>query len=652
MAITGSGWPGGYLSMDMVLQGIGDNPGSQVDMVTIGALIGATDGVVGSGDEVILPTDFWGQDVNKTATTITLANGSTQQNFTTAAQAYTLNVSSNGVGKLDNIAPWVNAAVTYFTNNTTNISTVIADNSALGSPQRTFTLNGVGSGNSILDTVDFIQAGNPASVTITSPSFSTHTATGTQFSVTKSSNTNFVSVTVGNSDLTLTLLSTPNSNKKVYGIEWTSGPSYSLSALTTTVSATVSDVNDANSTLTENAACNVGAYNDLALTGIYGSNPPFNNGTVDKDGETNTFQISGEAGATYSISITDGFQTSYTIDGVSNATTGTVGDVISMTWPVNLGNTSRSMTINVTDTTSGNAATGITFTQSAQIIANFEVKETGTTIGTGNDTTSHTYDWNGGAKVFEVTCQPNGTNSAEVYAQLYNTDFKHGWGTSPSTPPTLSTAYGVTGEQVIFPQAQNGYKVYYWYQPQANNTSITDDIGPRNQFIQSRADQTKLHLFKMTQSAKPVQYSWYWNNTSNTFGESQNNPIGPNTSNNQAFRIYSTVNDTTQGFRISGSGTLEWNTNPGGASNTWSNPFPSYNTYWTPSNWSYNSQTGYYYTTFYARRTGTSYSCSYPQMGGFYLTSNIFSATGGLKFQATPTSSGAGPMGNTLWVCN
>ena len=218
MAITGSGWPGGYLSMDMVLQWIVDNPGSQVDMVTIGALIGATDGVVGSGDEVILPTDFWGQDVNKTATTITLANGSTQQNFTTAAQAYTLNVSSNGVGKLDNIAPWVNAAVTYFTNNTTNISTVIADNSALGSPQRTFTLNGVGSGNSILDTVDFIQAGNPATLTITSPSFSTHTATGTQFIVTKSSNTNFVSVTVGNSDLTLTLLSTPNSNKKVYGI--------------------------------------------------------------------------------------------------------------------------------------------------------------------------------------------------------------------------------------------------------------------------------------------------------------------------------------------------------------------------------------------------------------------------------------------------
>ena len=104
MAITGSTWPGGYLSMDMVLQGIGDNAGSQVDMVTIGGLIGASDGIVGSGDSVILPTDFWGQDVNKTATSITLANGSSQQNFTTAAQAYTLNVSSNGVGKLDGIA--------------------------------------------------------------------------------------------------------------------------------------------------------------------------------------------------------------------------------------------------------------------------------------------------------------------------------------------------------------------------------------------------------------------------------------------------------------------------------------------------------------------------------------------------------------------
>ena len=327
MAITGSTWPGGYLSMDMVLQGIGDNVGSQVDMITIGYLIGATDGVVGSADPVILPTDFWGQDINKTATTITLAGGSSQQNFTTAAQSYTLNVSSNGVGKLDNLSAWVNAAVTYFTNNTTNISMVIQDNSALGSPQRNFTLYGVGSNNAYLDNVDFIQAGNPATVTITSPSFANHTATGTQFTVTKSSNTNWVSVTVGDSALALTLISSPSTHVRAYGIEWASGPSYALSTLTTTVSATVSDVNDASSTLTENEACNVGAYNDLALTGT--------SGTVDKDGETQTFQISGEPGANYSITITDGYQTSYSIDGVANATTGTVGDTISMTWSVN-----------------------------------------------------------------------------------------------------------------------------------------------------------------------------------------------------------------------------------------------------------------------------------------------------------------------------
>ena len=642
MAITGSTWPGGYLSMDMVLQGIGDNAGSQVDMVTIGGLIGASDGIVGSGDSVILPTDFWGQDVNKTATSITLANGSSQQNFTTAAQAYTLNVSSNGVGKLDGIAAWVNAAVTYFTNSTTNISMVVSDNSALGSPQRNFILYGVGSNNAYLDNVDFIQAGNPASVTITSPSFANHTATGTQFTVTKSSNTNWVSVVVGDSSLALTLISSPSTHVRAYGIEWASGPSYALTTLTTTVSATVSDVNDANSTLTEDEACNVGAYNDLALTGT--------SGTVDKDGETQTFQISGEPGANYSITITGGYQTSYSIDGVANATTGTVGDTISMTWPVNLGNSSRSMTISVTDTTSGNAATGKTFTQAAQILANFEVKDGATTIGTGNDTTAHTYDWNGGAKVFEVTCQPNGTNSAEVYATLYNNDFKHGFGTSNSTPPTLSSVYGVTGEQSIVAQPQNGYKVYYWYQPQANNTSITTDIGPRNQFIQSRADTTKLHQFQMTQSKKPVQYSWHWNNTNNTWGESTSNPIGPNTSNQQSFKIYSTVNTTTQSFRMSGSTTLEWNNNPG-ATTGWSSSYPSYNTYWTPSNWSYNSQTGYYYVVIYARRTGISYSCSYPSYGGFYLTSPIFTPTGGLKFQATPTSSGAGPMGQVLYVC-
>ena len=640
MAITGSTWPGGYLSMDMVLQGIGDNPGSQVDMVTIGGLIGATDGVVGSGDSVILPTDFWGQDVNKTATAITLANGSTQQNFTTAAQSYTLNVSSNGVGKLDGIGAWVNAAVTYFTNNTTNISMVIQDNSALGSPQRNFTLNGVGSGNSILDTVDFIQAGNPATVTITSPSFANHTATGTQFTVTKSSNTNWVSVTVGDNSLALTLISSPSTHVRAYGIEWASGPSYSLSTLTTTVSATVSDVNDASSTLTENEACNVIAYNDLALTGT--------SGTVDKDGETQTFQISGEPGANYSITITDGYQTSYSIDGVANATTGTVGDTISMTWPVNTTPSSRSMTISVTDTTSGNAATGMTFTQATQILANFEIKDGGTTIGDGDDTTTHIYTYNGGAKTFEIICEPNGSNSSEVYATLYNNDFEHQL--SQSSPGTYNNTYG--GEVAITPTSGNNWTVYYYIRPQNTNTSISNTIGPKSQHIQSRADNSKNHLFSLSQTPTPVLYSVYWGGTY-THGESSSNPIGPNTSNYQTFEIRSSVNDTSQSFRISGGNGLNWHHQASQVqySGTSGN-YPSYNTYWTPSNWSYNSQNGYYYVPFYAYRTSMNSSCSYAQMAPFYVISPLSGWTSpGMSFGTTPSSTTASPMGNIIYVC-
>ena len=92
MPITGSGWPGGYITTDMVLAGIGDLPGSQIDFVGFGELIGAGDGVVGSSDSVIFPTEFWEQDVNKTATAISLSPSSTS--LTNAEQTYSLTITS------------------------------------------------------------------------------------------------------------------------------------------------------------------------------------------------------------------------------------------------------------------------------------------------------------------------------------------------------------------------------------------------------------------------------------------------------------------------------------------------------------------------------------------------------------------------------
>ena len=630
MAITGSGWPGGYLTADMILQGIGDSPGSQIDLISFGYLVGVGDGVVGSGNDVVLPTDFWGQDINKTANSITLAGGLSSLSFTKASQAYTLSINSNGVGKLDNLDSWVSAATTYFTNSTTSIQLLFSDNSGLGSPDRTFQLQGVGSGNSVLDTVDITQTGNPASVTITSPSFSRHTATGTQFTITKTSNTNWDSVTVGNNLLTLTLISNPTTNTRVYGIEWASGPSYSLSAITTTVVVVVSDTSDATSTLTEPKACNVPGFDNLALGGV---------SSVDKDGETQTFTVNGEVGATFSIAIVSGYQYSYSIDGVANATTGTVGDVISMTWQSNQTGVQRAMTINVTDTTSGNSASGRTFTQSPQILANFEVKEGSTVLSSPS---SHTYAWNGGAKSFTITCEPNGSNSSEIKAIHYSADFEHCFSTS--SPGTFT---GSGTNIFITPTAGNNWTVQYYIKPVANNTSILNDIGPANTSLNSVADISSSHNFSNTQTKQPVQYSWYFAG-SNQSGISSANPIGPNTSNTQEFRVWSNTNAAGQSFRISGMGSLKWHTNPGQLNYNGVNPYPSSTTYWTPT-WSGSG--GNYYSTFFAQRTGTSYSCTTPSYNNFYLYSSLSNAPGPIKFQSTPTSTNESPMGSILYVC-
>jgi hypothetical protein len=149
MPITGSTWPGGYLSADMVLLGIGDTPGSALDFVGFGELIGAGDGVVGSTNSVIFPDEFWLQNVQKTATSITLSPSST--NLTSGNQVYSLSVVSNGVGSLNVSNNWASPSVSYFTGNTT-VNIIVGDNSALGQSNRSLTIQALGSGNAVKDT--------------------------------------------------------------------------------------------------------------------------------------------------------------------------------------------------------------------------------------------------------------------------------------------------------------------------------------------------------------------------------------------------------------------------------------------------------------------------------------------------------------------
>jgi hypothetical protein len=607
MPITGSTWPGGYLSADMVLLGIGDTPGSALDFVGFGELIGAGDGVVGSTNSVIFPDEFWLQNVQKTATSITLSPSST--NLTSGNQVYSLSVVSNGVGSLNVSNNWASPSVSYFTGNTT-VNIIVGDNSALGQSNRSLTIQALGSGNAVKDTHTLSQAGNAASITFTSPDFVRHTSTGTQFTITKSSNVNWDTVSIGNSLLTLTLISSLG-HVRTYGVEWTSGPNYSTSVLTTSI---VASVTDGNSFLTLTQVLNVPGYVTV--------NQSSGTDTIDPDGETVTITPTGEVGSTWSISLN--YMTAS--EGSVNVTSGTVGDSYIVTIPVNTTGSTRGFYITITDTTSNTVGNSRNYSQDSQLIAAFQARLGGTGTPAITSPYTHTFDASTTSKTFVIKCEPNPGQSSEIQTgPTYGTsDFEHDFHTG-SPGPFVNARTKIT----VSPNSTYGWEMSYTVRPISNNTSITtqktDTI-----YVQSVADNSKTFSFNFIQAPLVVLTSYYLEGSSPQ-GLTYSNPILTTAQ----LRIWSTSNLTSQQFRLtlnSGTGSGGgWSVSSGGS--TFLAVYPTYNTWYTVPAWS-GPIGGYYYRDVYFR----------PNTSSTVTTQNIAikqpeGCTTNMSFTTTPTSS-------------
>ena len=66
MAIRSSG----ALGIREILNDIDGDVSSRADLIGLGVIVGASAGVIGGGDNVIMPGDFYGEDISLTATTI------------------------------------------------------------------------------------------------------------------------------------------------------------------------------------------------------------------------------------------------------------------------------------------------------------------------------------------------------------------------------------------------------------------------------------------------------------------------------------------------------------------------------------------------------------------------------------------------------
>ena len=116
---------------------------------------------------IILAESFYGETLNLTATSITVTPTSLSlpNNGGGTSQYTTINVSSNGSFLIVGKPNWIGIDDVYYTSGTT-IKLYRFDNSSLGSPERSATIEFRGSGGTTRRTLPITQEGNPIELTL------------------------------------------------------------------------------------------------------------------------------------------------------------------------------------------------------------------------------------------------------------------------------------------------------------------------------------------------------------------------------------------------------------------------------------------------------------------------------------------------------
>ena len=157
MAIRSSG----ALGIREILSDINGDVTSRADLIGLGVVVGASAGVIGSGDNVIMPGDFYGEDINLTATNATF--DVTSHSFPNTGGDVTVTITNlNGIYRISNVPSWAYVTPTYGSTTSTTLIIAAGNNSALGSSANSATtIQLLGSSNSVLASITISQAGNP-----------------------------------------------------------------------------------------------------------------------------------------------------------------------------------------------------------------------------------------------------------------------------------------------------------------------------------------------------------------------------------------------------------------------------------------------------------------------------------------------------------
>lgn len=470
MAIRSSG----ALGIREILNDIDGDISSRADLIGLGVIVGASAGVIGGGDNVIMPGDFYGEDISLTATTISASP--TSHAFSNTGGDVTITISSNGIFRLSNVPSWAFVTPTYGASSTTSLIIAAGGNSALGaSANASSTIQLLGSSNAVLASITISQAGNPVTfewvggsevVSFSAGTFSKSVTAASIFTLgVTSSNTSLATVSIGTATGT---------NPKSYPITITHFENFNSGSdevcqLTATGTASAGTIQKqismtqtaydpirwlaSSSTLSDDGGTLTAAFTGATSVNASGGGHPF---TISFYGGTPSWISSSVTSGTYSPNF----------KAAAGETAGTISVVL--TFSANSTGATRSAVIIVTDTNSSHE-TSLNVTQPAQELSTFDI-DSGETdphilnlpakadLSVGTFTlqvtanTGFTNDWN-------IVGYESGTakNTSGTPPRNYDTDALEHQISTDSTWTPITTALTGNGNATINVRNPDGY---------------------------------------------------------------------------------------------------------------------------------------------------------------------------------------------------
>ena len=135
---------------------------------------------VNSPQNIVLADDFYGEEVNLTATSITL--NPTLLTFPSSGGNLTTNLSLNGFALMVGKPGWLTTEKTYFkTSDAGSIQFTAGENNFLGASARSKSIQFIGQGSNVYRTLIVSQSGNPVEISLTPSNSQTIPSTTTTF---------------------------------------------------------------------------------------------------------------------------------------------------------------------------------------------------------------------------------------------------------------------------------------------------------------------------------------------------------------------------------------------------------------------------------------------------------------------------------------